>query len=64
MQNSKTNLLPQVSNRSRKSLEEIAGVDAYSSGENTRQLKAGLHQSPSVISLHDKSKHNQSREQI
>lgn len=68
--------MPQVSNRSRKSLEEgggvgVSGLDAYSSGEqhsntrDSRQMKiSGLHQSPSVISLHDQSKHYHSREQI
>ena len=43
------------------------GNDTYGSGEhsNNRQLKiSGLHQSPSVISLHDQSNNNLSREQI
>lgn len=42
-------LLPQVSGRSRKSLEEIGTHnDAYSVGN----INSGLNQSPSVISLH------------
>ena len=57
-------MLPQVSSRSRKSLEEVTGSSAYGSGEHrdSRQVKiggnlsSGLNQSPSVMSLHGEPK--------
>jgi len=63
-------MLPQVSSRSRKSLEEIVAVaDAYSNvgeGRESRQKKTavGLQQSPSVISLLDQSKGSVSRDKL
>ena len=47
-------LLPQVSGRSRKSLEDSNANDAYSVGNaKDNKLSGGLNGSPSVISLHD-----------
>ena len=58
-------MLPQVSSRSRKSLEEMTGASAYGGvggagtgdGRNHKNGNgSGLGSSPSVISLHDPTK--------